>query len=368
MRSILSRYVAWLFVQAWALFTLGLLFLALIIDFAIRLGQFLDAKLASPAHFISIYYLHKIPFLLPYLPPTSLLLASSFTLIRLSRANELVPILMGGRSLRMICLPFVAAALLTGVGIAFLEEYVIPLAAGNMTLLEERAYRGEGSMAMHARSARGDQMYATRFNWTNLTGVNVQITLVDGLGRVSEEIKAKEAMWLPEQKGWLLSNGEIQPFVDGRRKTRLNPDGSETLDRSTFDLNGFFIPIRIEPEKFTSFDYYASYRSLEATRRLMDQYPQIAAYRAQFMARFVSPLSPLVLLLVGLPMIGVLRIRGSALVGGALCFLLVAAYFGAVLAGSGIGTRGSVPMEVASLAPTGLFLILGVALFGRMRT
>jgi lipopolysaccharide export system permease protein len=368
MFQMLSRYVTLLFIQSWILFSSGLLLLTTVIDFAVKIQQFFDQRVANPLEFVVLYYFEKLPFFLPYLLPTSLLLAAAFTLIRLSRANEIVPILMGGRSLRRVCAPFLVMAVLVGAGLAAIEELVIPPAAVSMTLLEERVYHSDGVLTLHARSAQGDQLYATKFDWSSLSGQNFDFMLVDAKGQIMREIKARFGRWLPEQKCWVLSDGEVVEFEGGHMKLIEQPDTRKVLDRKTFGAEGYRVPIRIEPEKFTAFDYYASYRTLEETRKLIEQFPHIAAYRKQYLQRFITPVTPIVLLLLGLPLIGVLRVRGSALVGGALCAFVLACYYGAMLFGSFLGDRGVLPVEAAALGPTAVFLLIGGFTFSRLRT
>jgi lipopolysaccharide export LptBFGC system permease protein LptF len=368
MTQILSRYVAVLFLQAALLFSTGLILLASVIDFAVRIKQFLEMKIDSPAGFVAQYYLYKIPFLMPFLLPPALLMAAAFTLIRLARANEIVPILMGGRSMRQVCAPFLAVAAAATLLTAAVEEYVLPAFGKEMNLLEERAHRADLSRAMSARSVTGDLIFAKEFDWSTLTGRQVQITLLDANGQLAREIIAETAQWRPERKEWFLTHGYLQDFVNGRRKTKLLPDGSEALDRTLFGGEGYALSLMIEPAQFTTFSFYSSYRPFEETRELVRRYPNVMTYRSQWYQRFLNPFTSIVLMLLGLPVIATVRSKGSFFVGATLCFFVVMAYFGIVLLVQTLGLRGALSLELASFGPPALFALFGAYRYATLRT
>src|SRR5215475_7508178 len=114
MTRLLDRYVLGIFLPAVLLFTVTLLFLFIAVDFASKLGRFLEIKsLDIPLYrFILTYYLYRVPLLLLILIPSVMLFAPTFTVIKLARANEILPIATSGISLRRMALPFVTAALL----------------------------------------------------------------------------------------------------------------------------------------------------------------------------------------------------------------------------------------------------------------
>jgi lipopolysaccharide export system permease protein len=368
MTTILSRHVAGRFLQSLGLFLASLVALAVIIDFAVILRRLLDMRLSNPAAFVLEYYLLKVPFLLPFLLPVSILLATAFTLTRLSRGNELVPILMGGCSLRRVCGTFLVAGAGGGLALAALEEYLLPAVAPRMTLIETTVYKTDQSKACHARGPGGNQMFLLTFEWSTLLGKSAQVTLVDDSGQLAREIVSEEARWLPDRKGWLFLRGTIQEFEGGRRRVRRLPDGSEVLDQKPIDERGVFLSTGIEPAHFTTFDYYESYRTLAETRRRMKDFPRVVAHRIQYYSRFAAPLTPVILLLLGIPLMNVLGARHTALVGGALCFLVALAYFSVVLLGQELGGRSLIPAEAAAFGPLSLFAAAGAGGFLWMRT
>lgn len=366
MRQILSRYVSSLFLQTSTLFAAGLILLASVVDFAVRIKQFLEMGLEDGLLFQ--YYLYKIPFLLPFLLPVALLMAAAFTLIRLARANEIVPILMGGWSMRRLCAPFLAASAVTCLLVVAIEELVLPAIGAPMNIIEERIHRVDRSRALTARGLDGDLMFAKEFDWGTLTGKSVQITILDEQGQLAKEIHAQVARWIPEKKEWFLAQGHSQDFENGQYKTKRLPDGSEAMDRTTFGEEGTSISLSIEPSQFTTFNFYSSYRPLKETRNLIERYPNVSSYRSQFYQRFTNPLTSILIMLLGLPIVATVRSRGSFFVGSSICFFVVAAYFGVVLVAQTLGSRGFISVELGSFGPIALFTGVGIYRYAIMRT
>lgn len=126
---LLDRYVLGIFIPALAMFTLTLLFLFIAVDFAAKLSKFLELRDLSLIKFVATFYAVRIPMLLVILLPSVLLFAPTFTVIKLARANEILPIAASGISLRRLSLPFLAAACLGSLGMAAIDEFILPRVA-----------------------------------------------------------------------------------------------------------------------------------------------------------------------------------------------------------------------------------------------
>ena len=96
MTRLLDRYVLGIFVPALAMFSLTLLFLFIAVDFASKLGKFLEVRDVALIPFVAWFYLIRIPMLLVILLPSVLLFAPTFTIStgsisRFSRVNRTSP-------------------------------------------------------------------------------------------------------------------------------------------------------------------------------------------------------------------------------------------------------------------------------------
>jgi len=126
MMRLLDRYVTTLFAGALAVFAAAFVALFVTVDFASNLGRFLELKSVSIPRFVLWYYLLRLPMTVVLVLPMIVLFASIFTVIKLQRTNEVLPIAASGISLRRMSRPFLVAAVLAAGGMAALEEYVLP--------------------------------------------------------------------------------------------------------------------------------------------------------------------------------------------------------------------------------------------------
>ena len=99
----------------------------------------------------------------------------------------------------------------------------------------------------------------------------------------------------------------------------------------------------------------------------MENNPHIPASVLRVHARFSFPLSPVVLLLLGLPF--VMDPQSKSFVKGLIfCFLLALGYYMTHFACVELGTNGSIPPLLGAWFPTAAFGLAGTLSFLRMKT
>ena len=110
-----------------------------------------------------------------------------------------------------------------------------------------------------------------------------------------------------------------------------------------------------------------SFHPLRDEIREMRRYPHVPAIVIRVHARFSFPLSPIVLLLVGLPF--VMDPHSKSFVKGLIfCFLLAVGYYVTHFACVDLGNRGWMPPVVAAWVPIATFGSVGLVVFSRMKT
>jgi lipopolysaccharide export LptBFGC system permease protein LptF len=109
------------------------------------------------------------------------------------------------------------------------------------------------------------------------------------------------------------------------------------------------------------------FATLKSMIRDMRQYSHVPAATLRVHSRFSFPLSPLVLLLVGLPF--VMDPHSKSFVKGLIfCFLLAIGFYITHFACVDFGNRGVIPPIIAAWFPAGCFGAVGLVAFARMRT
>jgi lipopolysaccharide export system permease protein len=366
MTRLLDRYVLGIFLPALALFTVTLLFLFVAVDFASKLGKFLELRGKPLVPFILIFYAVRLPMLLNILVPSVLLFAPAFTVIKLARANEILPIAASGISLRRMSAPFVVTALLAALFMAAMDEFVLPRVGDQISETDEtlsvrnRKYNVEvydGETKIFAKSYTVD---------SQLLSENVRITRLDEAKRPVEIITAEECRWIAGRKRWAAFRG----FVERPFEIVEVPGGKPRVWREPIPEEGHLIDSKLKPDDIRRSSGLSSrygFATLKSMIRDMRQYSHVPAAILKVHSRFSFPLSPLVLLLVGLPF--VMDPHSKSFVKGLIfCFLLALGYYVTHFACVDFGNRGVIPPVIAAWFPVGAFGAVGLVAFARMRT
>ncbi|HVR86435.1 MAG TPA: LptF/LptG family permease, partial [Planctomycetota bacterium] len=110
-----------------------------------------------------------------------------------------------------------------------------------------------------------------------------------------------------------------------------------------------------------------SFIHLKALIQEMRRFSHVPSATLRVHARFSFPLSPIVLVLIGLPF--VMDPNSKSFVKGLIfCFLLAVGYYLTHFACVDLGNRGNLHPVVAAWFPVSSFGLAGLVAFARMRT
>jgi lipopolysaccharide export system permease protein len=366
MTRLLDRYVLGIFIPALALFTVTLLFLFVAVDFAAKLGKFLEIKDTPLVPFILSFYLYRIPMLLVILLPAVLIFAPTFTVIKLARANEILPIATSGISLRRMSLPFVVAAVLASMGMAAMEEFVLPWVGPEIARTDAQlARRGYD---WNVEDYDGEtKLWARHYTLaTNLLSEGVRFTRLDESMQPVEIISGEEARWDSRLKRWVAFRGTVEFPLEIIK----DPGKKPYTRKDEIPPEGKVVDSKLTPESLRK-DMgnvgRGTFDSLRSQIQEMHKYPHVPAIVLRVHARFSFPLSPIVLLLVGLPF--VMDPHSKSFVKGLIfCFLLALGFYLTHFQCADLGNKGRIPPFIAAWFPILSFGGVGLLAFARMRT
>jgi lipopolysaccharide export system permease protein len=365
MIRILDRYLLNTFLASLLVFALAFGTLFLVVDFASKLGKFLEIKSIPPLLFMARYYGVRLPMVLSYLLPTVILFASIFTVTRLARANEILPIAASGTSLRRMALPFLLAAAMASLVMAATDEFVLSRLADEIAETDDILDARETSYGVEDYDG-WTKLYAHQYDHVRKTLGSVQITRLDAEARPVEHVRAKTCRWDPARRRWVAYEGTVE-FPDqivtpeaGRPQVRKEPIGPE----------GYAVTAPFTPETLRKGSSLINLLPFAPMSKLLEEarkFPHIPSCVMKVHARFSFPLSPILLLLLGLPFVIAAHSR-SFLKGLFFCFLVAVAYYLAHFACMMMGYQGHLPPVLAAWTPTAVFGTAGLASFARMRT
>jgi LPS export ABC transporter permease LptG len=197
----------------------------ILIDFMDKVGEFQQAD--TPKTVILKLYLDLLPAIYVMVTPAAVLLACLYSLTKLSRANELVSMLMSGMSLIQILKPIlVVVAWLSLMGMA-MNYHWAPRADGQRdAVLRDLAMKGKGSSAASAAALmyRNEDERRTWYIGTvpfDLLKNKMKRVLVyqmDGKDRIKTVWRAESIKWWANRDGDSSKTG-MWSFYDGTERS-----------------------------------------------------------------------------------------------------------------------------------------------------
>ena len=362
---LLDRYLLSIFLPALAVFIGVFIALYLAIDLAGNLQKFLAIKSVPVLTFILRYYACRLPLFFTYLLPAVLVFAPMFTLVKLARNNEILPVAASGISLRRLALPFLLAGILAGGIMAVMDEFVLVHLAEEMSDTEAVAASRELTYAAFARD-EGSLIDALSYNAVQRRLSRVRVIWFDEQANTILIVNAARCDWDVGARRWVAFEGEVEwprEFVevkDSKPRTRKEPLPPEGRPLET----------SITPKAFRRGSSLTDRFGFAPLADLIEDaraHPEEGRRWAKVHARLSFPLSPLILLLLGLPF--VITAQGKSFIKGLIfSFLLAVAFYVAYFAGQDLAAGGSLPHLLGGWGPSAAFAAAGAVAFARLRT
>lgn len=372
--GLLFRYVSARFLTALGLFALGLTALVIVGDLVLRVRGLLASAGNSALAFAIEYYIYKIPYILTMILPPSVLFAAVFTLMRLAKANELVPMMTGGVSLRRVCAPFFWAAALGVAVMGWIHWSVLPRSWRSLAVMEE-IIRGEKiGRQVIGIDPEGNHLSAATFIREERRLEGVFLSLVEGEdGTAAREIVCDRGVCVrwKERSGratWRFEAGHVYPLEGGRRRLEPTPDGGMRLVFEEIGNTGLTVELGITPADLLRKSHYGEHFSVREALQAVRRYPQVGHYWMQLYGKLTEPIAPGILLLLGLPFALAAASSRNVFAGLGLCVTVTVAFFSVRLVLGQLGAQGAIPPAMATLLPTLILGGVGVWMFARVRT
>ncbi len=255
--TILKKYVLFLFLKAYLLTAISLVGIFLVVDFFGRADEFVAKN--APLIDLASYYIYKIPFVVNYMAPQAVLLATVITLASLARQNEFTAMKACGIGVTGITSPIIGAAVLIAVIVLVNSEFISPTTSQKMNYIFFSKVRNK---ATYGKIPKKDLWLKTKDhsiwsvdsfdpNNSSLRGVIILIP-DDDLG-IRKRIDARVAVWSAEK--WDFIDGYVREFDDeGLQSTEYFASRSFPVSETPKD----FAKVRKRPEEMSLREMYAT--------------------------------------------------------------------------------------------------------------
>jgi len=340
---------------------MGLMFLVLALEAERRVG--LDAT--SMLHLVPL----SLPIGLVYAAPLSLLLAVAFTFNRLSADNELTAVRAAASTLRPFLAPVILVALVFSFGLLAVNMIWLPRAHQS-----KRTFLKEASLDILENLPPGDFRFhkgAFTLSYGDAQGRRLSDLYISMIrkDRLQLKILAREARWAFDEQANVLHlelEGSQWTWLEGEagKEEKVYPG----VVPFSIHLDDFYGPRPRRVEDYTFSELIGMKDGLQGA--VSGKEPWFRWDRTELdyeiHLRLASSFSPLIMVLLGMPLGAKVRHRGK-LVAFFIAFLpVVLLYYPLVLAGEGLGRAGQMPPFLAAWGADGVAGLLGAVLTWRL--
>jgi lipopolysaccharide export system permease protein len=305
--KILDRYVTKQFLIGYGIALLVTLGMFITLDLFINLDEFAeraDLGVTAVLSNIVMYYLARAALWFRDLAGVIIVVASVFSLARMTKNNELIAVMASGMSLKRFIAPIVIlAAALTGLQVLD-QELLIPRLSQQLTRSRDDLPGTKQYDLWFAADTNGNLINTFRFDEKTQTMENPFFILrqhITGTSRLAVigRIKALQATYDASRGGWILTDGLLLKIPDSPNVISTGPVTSP-VDFFASDLTPQQIPMRRQ-EGYKSLLSSAQLLDLENSKGVRES--DLAELSLQRHSRITDPILNLVMLLVALPVL-----------------------------------------------------------------
>jgi len=369
----LDRYLGMAFLR---LFGFSLVSVYLLFGL-VELQDLVDRSLRTdqPLSLVAEYFLYFAPGVLHIVLPISCLIGAVVAITLLSRSNELLAIKAAGVSMRRATVPIILLTTLLGGLLFLVQDRIAPAANRKAQEIKDKIYNraprthGLTASGSWAFGPAGRQLYHYRmYDPTSHEYLELStFTLDRSIPRVVDHRFSERATWTGET--WRLDSGWYRSF------TPRNGELGSTLTRYDepyeIDLDLPDDPIRQRLRLKSAGDDLPNQMSLaelkEQIHTLRNSGYDITQFRVAYHGKLAAVVSPLVMVLLGLPFAFRVGRRGS-LYGIGVALLLVLVYWATYAVFNALGLETVLQPHIAAWAPNVMYGLLGVYLLLYVKT
>lgn len=350
---VLRRYTLKTFLSFYLLSAGSFVGIFMLGDFFERVDEFISRD--APLVDIFLYYIYKIPFVLFYMAPQSVLLATVLAISSLSKTNEIIAMKACGVSITRITLPIIGASLVVAILVIANSEFLSPITSKRMNhiyYVEVRkgtSYRAIYTSKIWYKSKTGAIWNIENYNPEDLTldTISIYLTTNNNQG-MTKRIDAKKGVWANQK--WKFMDGTIRTF------------GPEGLANTEFFESKLFIFPEIPSD-------FITYKKRPEEMSLKNMYEEIQKHRLEgkdvtqkwldLNYKLSYPFIGVVLALIGIPLSLRSSRQGGLLFSVAVNLAIGVAFSFFYAMCVSLGRGGTFDPVFATWGPIALFTAIG---------
>jgi lipopolysaccharide export system permease protein len=289
-------------------------------------------------------FILKLPQIVVWTFPMSVLLAALLSLSRLSANSEIVAMRAGGVSFLRLALPLLGVASLVSLLTFAIQEGVVPAANTRAHRVMVQEIRG-GRLPTVTRHVVVKRYKANELEWIlyareldGKTQVLSDVTIMRMQGSKPQQTTyAGRVVW--ENDTWYMEQGTTHVFGDDSAYTMQFGSGRQPISLGQTPQQ--LAAVQKDPEQMS----LAELR--EHIGILRSQGAEVNALEVKMHLKYAIPLASLVFALVGVPL-GIQPHRSATSIGFGLSIIVIFIYYTLMTLGSALGQGGYLPPWLAA--------------------
>lgn len=309
--KILSRYLLIQFVQTLIFAIIALCVIFLVVNLLENLDTFLDRD----AKFVIIakYYLYFFPEILKLLTPIAVLLATLFSIGRLSTNNEITAMKSGGMSLYKIIMPLAIFTFFLSFGHLYFNGWLVPKANKiKNDIASKYLHQGGASRSiynLYFRDSPNRNVVMYYYDSRKKTGsrVSVEDYSDSKKPRLIERTEAAKVIWDSTSNKWKMVDG-IKRTFSGKK---VNAQKFDTLKVDLNLTHDQIVQLKKTPDEM-NFD------EMKEHIQLMKQGGKnVRRQMIEYYGNYAFPFANFIVVLFGVPFASIKKKNGIAIQIGA---------------------------------------------------
>ncbi|MBO2521848.1 MAG: LptF/LptG family permease [Clostridia bacterium] len=305
----------------------------------------LVVELGAPIEPALKVFLLKLPQIIVWTLPMSVLLATLLSLSRLSQNSEIVAMRAGGMSFGRLAAPILCVSLLISVVSFLINETVVPHtnAESRRVMVEEVRGSRLPTITRHVviKGERGNNLdwilYANRYDSRTSTFYQATLVYMNDNAPVQTAF-ADRIVW--NERTWVMENGIAYHFT---------PEGEVVV--ATYPAHSRPVDLGQRPEDVARLQKSPEEMGLAELREhietLRRQGADVRSLQVQMHLKYSIPVASLVFALVGIPL-GIQSHRAGSATGFGMSVIIIFIYYIMMTLGSALGQAGALPPVLAA--------------------
>ncbi len=349
----LDWYIIKKYLGTFALSIVLIISISVIFDFTEKVDDFMETNAPIKA-IVFDYYLNFIPFFTNMFTPLFAFISVIFFTSKLANNSEIIAMLAGGMSFRRLMRPYMVSAGFIALFSFVLMSFVIPPANRIRLEFEDKyvsKFKSDVARNVQMEIEPGIIVYLGRYEEATAKGRSFSLEKFDGKTLVSR-LTAQEIV-MDSLYHWTVKNYLIRNF-DGMYEHINRGESLDTVIQ--MDPADFFITAKEAAQMSTPH----LYRYIE--KRKERGLGNTQAFEDEYHKRYSTPLSALILTLIGVSLSS-RKVRGGMGMNIGIGLTLSALYILFTTFSSQLSIAGSMNPLLAVWLPNLLFLAVGLLLY-----